>query len=87
MMNTMCGTPSYLAPEIFCNPRDAVYDKSVDIWALGVVLYALNTGEFPFPRMNLGDKKENEKFKSSQLAITNPVFNSLSPSCTNDYTT
>ncbi|OMJ95834.1 hypothetical protein SteCoe_734 [Stentor coeruleus] len=41
-----CGTPSYMAPEIvrkkeYCGPP-------VDIWAAGVLLYALITGNFPF---------------------------------------
>ena len=41
-----CGTPSYMAPEIV-GKREYVGIKA-DIWALGVVLYALLTGSFPF---------------------------------------
>ncbi|PVU89106.1 hypothetical protein BB561_005543 [Smittium simulii] len=79
MMKTMCGTPSYLAPEIFCNPREAQYTKSVDIWALGVVLYAMNTGEFPFIKMPLGGKIATETFlQSSQLVMSNELYASLS---------
>ena len=39
------GTPSYMAPEIVL--RQA-YDKSVDIWALGVIVYVILTGMPPF---------------------------------------
>ena len=39
------GTPSYMAPEIVS--RQA-YNKSVDIWALGVIVYIMLTGMTPF---------------------------------------
>lgn len=41
-----CGTPSYMAPEIVC--KKEYYGPPVDIWAAGVLLYALITGNFPF---------------------------------------
>ena len=39
------GTPSYMAPEIVLRKA---YDKSVDIWALGVMVYVILTGMPPF---------------------------------------
>ena len=36
---TLCGTPSYVAPEILADGRHRKYTKAVDIWSLGVVLY------------------------------------------------
>ncbi|TNJ27432.1 Kinase, NEK [Giardia muris] len=44
-MKTTAGTPLYMAPEIH---REEDYDKSVDVWALGVVAHELCTGELPF---------------------------------------
>lgn len=41
-----CGTPSYMAPEIVSKTYYEAFQA--DIWALGVVLYAMLTGEFPF---------------------------------------
>lgn len=43
-----CGTPSYMAPEIIKKSQDRQGFKQADIWALGVVFYALLTGKFPF---------------------------------------
>lgn len=41
-----CGTPSYMAPEIV--KKIEYSGPPVDIWALGVLLYALLCGRFPF---------------------------------------
>jgi serine/threonine protein kinase len=46
-METHCGSPLYAAPELLRN--SAAYDATkVDIWSLGVVLYALACRKLPF---------------------------------------
>ena len=44
LMQTMCGTPMYIAPEIMNGDQ---YDGKCDIWSLGVMLYQSLYGSHP----------------------------------------
>ena len=49
-LKIFCGTPSYMAPELV---KKHEYDgRQVDMWALGVLLYSLLAGSFPFRGQN-----------------------------------
>ncbi|KAM5446616.1 Calcium/calmodulin-dependent protein kinase type I, partial [Microsporum canis] len=47
VLTTTCGTPGYMAPEIF---KKSGHGKPVDIWAIGVITYFLLCGYMPFDR-------------------------------------
>lgn len=44
-MNTYCGTPLNMAPEIM---HKRTYNYKADIWSIGVLTYNLITGTYPF---------------------------------------
>ncbi len=81
--NTICGTFEYMAPEII---KEKSYDKSVDIWSLGIVLYELTHGFTPFNMKFNGNKKYDEIIK--ELILNKYDFNKglirfVSESCLN----
>uniref|UniRef100_A0A0D9Z1C6 Protein kinase domain-containing protein n=1 Tax=Oryza glumipatula TaxID=40148 RepID=A0A0D9Z1C6_9ORYZ len=53
---TMCGSPSYMAPEIM---RCEDYDAKADLWSVGVILFQLVTGKLPFYGANLFQLRQN----------------------------
>ncbi|KAM3140647.1 hypothetical protein pb186bvf_007245 [Paramecium bursaria] len=52
-LNQSCGTPGFIAPEML---RGELYDYKVDVYSLGVLLYLLITGKYPFESNNTMEK-------------------------------
>ena len=45
-LNIFCGTPSYMAPEIVSKTQ--YNGHAADVWALGILLYIIVCGQYPF---------------------------------------
>ncbi|XP_010593886.2 serine/threonine-protein kinase DCLK3 [Loxodonta africana] len=72
---TVCGTPTYVAPEIL---SEKGYGLEVDMWAAGVILYILLCG---FPPFRSPDRDQDELFNIIQLGrfdFLAPYWDSIS---------
>ncbi|KAK9888334.1 hypothetical protein WA026_000590 [Henosepilachna vigintioctopunctata] len=82
MMETICGTPTYVAPEVI-DSSYSEYSKQVDIWSLGVILFYMLCKDLPFrsserATLNCMIKKglykmDSERWKSVSLNAINLV--------------
>jgi serine/threonine protein kinase len=71
LMRTSCGSLLYVAPEI-C--RGIQYNEKVDVWSLGVVLYAMIHGSLPF-------RGSDESAIITEIVTKEPTYSTkLSPS-------
>jgi len=73
VMQTPCGTPGYIAPEVL---RMRGYDKSCDVWSLGVIVYILLCGFPPFYADN--DAQLYEKIKRGEFEFLRPYWDPIS---------
>lgn len=56
----MVGTPAYLAPEVL---RNKGYNRSLDMWSVGVIIYVSLSGTFPFNEdEDIHDQIQNAAF-------------------------
>lgn len=44
-MSTYCGTIDFISPEVL---EGKIYDKSTDMWSLGVIAFFMLSGKPPF---------------------------------------
>ena len=66
------GTAPYMAPEIIHAQAGFTAHKAHDIWALGVVLYVLLTGDFPWMKANSASDKDFQSFLKGTLMTRGP---------------
>ena len=58
------GTVSYVSPEVLCGEK---YDKSVDIWCIGILTYFMLVGKLPYD-----DPDDNEN-EIARQTINDPI--------------
>ena len=74
VMRTACGTPAYVAPEILASRTG--YDKAVDVWSMGVIIYILLCGFPPFYAQNDGELYR--RIKAGRYRFIKPQWDPIS---------
>ncbi|XP_048034685.1 serine/threonine-protein kinase DCLK2-like isoform X2 [Megalobrama amblycephala] len=72
---TVCGTPTYVAPEIIA---ESGYGLKVDIWAAGVITYILLCGFPPFRSERNQQEELFEQILLGRLEFPSPYWDNIS---------
>ncbi|KAF6724489.1 Serine/threonine-protein kinase DCLK2 [Oryzias melastigma] len=72
---TVCGTPTYVAPEIIA---ETGYGLKVDIWAAGVITYILLCGFPPFRSENNVQEELFDQILRGKLEFPSPDWDTIS---------
>ncbi|XP_078040319.1 calcium/calmodulin-dependent protein kinase I isoform X2 [Augochlora pura] len=75
VMETACGTPGYVAPEVLAQKP---YGKAVDVWSIGVISYILLCGYPPFYDEN--DTVLFTQILTGEFEFDSPFWNDISDS-------
>merc|ERR1712032_530456 len=68
-LDTQCGTPGYVAPEIL---RGKKYGTAVDMWSCGVIVYILLGGYPPFDPQYWDQVSDDAKDLIKKMLVVDP---------------
>ncbi|XP_017771650.1 PREDICTED: serine/threonine-protein kinase D3 [Nicrophorus vespilloides] len=68
---SVVGTPAYLAPEVL---RNKGYNRSLDMWSVGVIVYVSLSGTFPFNE----DEDINEQIQNAAFMYPSNPWKEIS---------
>lgn len=74
--NTLCGTPAYVAPEVLVNSQERKYNRAVDMWSVGVLLYVCLCGFPPFSE-ELGPPTMRQQILEGKYAFYSPYWDDI----------
>ncbi|XP_056419559.1 hormonally up-regulated neu tumor-associated kinase homolog A-like [Hyla sarda] len=69
LLNTQCGSPAYAAPELLANKK---YGPKVDVWSIGVCMFAMLTATLPFAVEPFNIKQLLQKMKNGDITPIEP---------------
>uniref|UniRef100_A0A3Q1CDK0 non-specific serine/threonine protein kinase n=1 Tax=Amphiprion ocellaris TaxID=80972 RepID=A0A3Q1CDK0_AMPOC len=65
LLSTQCGSPAYAAPELLAHRK---YGPKVDVWSVGVSMFAMLTGTLPFTVEPFNIKQLHQKMVSGEIS-------------------
>ncbi|XP_065586473.1 hormonally up-regulated neu tumor-associated kinase-like [Cyrtonyx montezumae] len=73
LLHTQCGSPAYAAPELLAHRK---YGPKVDVWSIGVSMFAMLTGTLPFTVEPFNIKQLHQKMVIGEIS---PIPPDISP--------
>ncbi|KAM9782767.1 uncharacterized protein ACB057_015039 [Neosynchiropus ocellatus] len=65
LLTTQCGSPAYAAPELLAHKK---YGPKVDVWSIGVSMFAMLTGTLPFTVEPFNIKQLHQKMVNGEIS-------------------
>ncbi|KAF6732247.1 Hormonally up-regulated neu tumor-associated kinase [Oryzias melastigma] len=65
LLSTQCGSPAYAAPELLAHRK---YGPKVDVWSIGVSMFAMLTGTLPFTVEPFNIKHLHQKMVNGEIS-------------------